>query len=289
MERLRNTQSIAILLPTYNGSAFLQELIDSILSQTFKDYTLYIRDDGSKDNSVSICQELAAKDNRIIVLPFERNYGARYSFLALMEQVESDYYMFCDQDDIWIPTKVEDTFNKMRETELSCPNKPIVIHTDLKVVDGELKPIANSLWEYRGYDVDMPHSFPYLCHYNDVTGCTMMINQLAKKACQGVMSLKFPDFMYYDNMVCILSAKAGGLIVPLKHQTVIYRRHGKNETDALKFGESIFHRVSTIADYIVEQKHRHSFFAQIGYGSFAKFMYYKTKLYIIKQWRKKRV
>lgn len=289
MNRLENPNRVAILLPTFNGERYLSDLVNSILGQSFKDYTLYIRDDGSKDNSVSICKELAAKDERIIIVPFERNYGARYSFLALMEIVESSYYMFCDQDDVWMPTKIEDTLKKMREIEHASPNKPIVVHTDLRVVDGDLKPIANSLWQYRGYDVDIPHTFPYLCHYNDVTGCTMMINQLAKKACQGVMSLKFPDFMYYDNMVCILSAKAGGMIVPLKQQTVIYRRHGKNETDALKFGESILHQLGSIADYIKEQKRRHSFFAQIDYGSFAKFMYYKIKLYIIRKWRKKHV
>ncbi len=289
MNRLENPNRVAILLPTFNGERYLSDLVNSILGQSFKDYTLYIRDDGSKDNSVSICKELAAKDERIIIVPFERNYGARYSFLALMEIVESSYYMFCDQDDVWMPTKIEDTLKKMKEIELASPNKPIVVHTDLRVVDGDLKPIANSLWQYRGYDVDIPHTFPYLCHYNDVTGCTMMINQLAKKACQGLMSLRFPDFMYYDNMVCILSAKAGGMIVPLKQQTVIYRRHGKNETDALKFGESILHQLGSIADYIKEQKKRHSFFAQIDYGSFAKFMYYKIKLYIIRKWRKKHV
>ena len=228
MNKLRNPKQIAILVPTYNGGLYIKELVESVLSQTYADFTLYIRDDGSKDDSMFICQQLAGKDNRIILIPFDRNFGARYSFLAMMELVDSNYYMFCDQDDIWMPTKIEDTFNKMREIECSSPNKPVIIHTDLKVVDGDLKPIANSLWKYRGYDVDMPHTFPYLCHYNDVTGCTMMINQLAKQACQGVMSLSFPDFMYYDNMVCILSAKAGGLIVPLKQQTVIYRRHGNN-------------------------------------------------------------
>ena len=286
MERYQNPRNIAILLPTYNGESYLSDLIDSIIGQTYQGFTLFIRDDGSIDKSVDIAQKYAEDKKNVVIIPFEKNYGARYSFLAMMEMIDSEYYMFCDQDDIWMPTKVEDTYNKMLESETVYPHIPIVIHTDLRVVDGNLNLISESFWKYRGFDVYLPHSFPYLCHFNDVTGCTMMINKLTQESCRGILDFQFPDFMYYDNMVCILAVKADGIVIPLNKQTVIYRRHGDNETDALKFGKSVFSRLNKIGEYICSQRQRHAFFKQFGYGSFAKFMYYKVKLYIIRKWKK---
>lgn len=286
--QIKNDKTIAILLSTYNGERYLIELLDSIMRQTSEDYTLYIRDDGSSDRSVVIAKEYASKFCNIIIIPYnDVNHGAHYSFLAMMDMVESDYYMFCDQDDIWLPTKVDDTFNKMKESECNFPNTPIVIHTDLKAVDGNLNLISDSFWSFRGFDVDLPHTFQYICHYNDVTGCTMMINRLAKQACHGIMDLLFPEFMYYDNMICIMTTKAHGKVIPLKKQTIIYRRHGNNETDALILGNSITTQLSDCGKYYKQQKQRYNFFKKIGYGSFEKFLYYKIKLYFLRQWRKK--
>ena len=287
MEKFQNIKNIAILLPTYNGSKYVRELIDSILAQSLQDFTLYIRDDGSKDKTLDIVSKYANDNANVVCIPSEGNLGPRYVFFAMMEIVDSNYYMFCDQDDVWMPSKVEDTFMKLKETEQLYPNKPVIVHTDLRIVDGELNLIAESLWKYRGYDVDLPHTFPYLCHYNDITGCTMMINSLAKQASKGALGLKLPDFMYHDNLISILATRKGGIVVPLKKATIIYRRHGDNETDALKFGSSIVHRLREIGSYLKMQKQRHAFFRELGYGSFAKFMYYKTKLYIIKIWKKK--
>lgn len=286
---LKNNKSIAILLPIYNGELYLRELLESLLSQTCTDYNIYIRDDGSRDESHKIIENYAAKYNNIYILPFEKNYGARYSFLALMNSIISDYYMFCDQDDIWLSTKIEETYNKMKEEEIRFPFTPIVVHTDLKVVDSNLNTISESFWAFMGYNVSLPHSFEYICHFNDIIGCTMMINYLAKQSCRGIMDLQFPDFMYYDNMICVMTAKDGGKIIPLKKQTIIYRRHNNNETDALKFGESIVNNLQNLKSYLTQQKQRHKFFKQIGYGSFKKFMFYKIKLYLIKRWKLKHV
>lgn len=112
-----------------------------------------------------------------------------------------------------------------------------------------------------------------------------MINSAVKQACPSCIQKEVPDFVYHDYLIALLSVKVGGVIVPLKEATIFYRRHGDNETDALKFGSSIFSRLGDVFKYISEQKKRHTFFRELGYGNFLKYLIYKLKLlYLRKQY-----
>ena len=120
MEPITTTQHprIAILMATYNGERFLAEQIASILGQANHDWHLYIHDDGSKDNTVNILNDHAMKHpDEITVLDYPPQGGALSNFMSLLERVEADYYMFSDQDDVWMPEKVELTLQKIREME----------------------------------------------------------------------------------------------------------------------------------------------------------------------------
>ena len=68
----------------------------------------------------------------------QKHRGAGASFMWMLQRVESDYYMFCDQDDKWLPDKVKDTYARMQEVESQHPDVPVLIHTDLSVCDGSL-------------------------------------------------------------------------------------------------------------------------------------------------------
>ena len=106
MGKIINKRSIAILMATYNGEKYLKEQIDSIMNQTNHDWTLYIQDDGSKDKTLDIIKSYS--DERIVWVDNGlTRQGCCMNFMSLLNKVESSYYMFCDQDDVWLPEKVQ--------------------------------------------------------------------------------------------------------------------------------------------------------------------------------------
>ena len=107
---------VAILMSTYNGERYLREQIDSLLNQTYKDWKLYIRDDKSTDGTVSIIEGYVRVYPDQIVYKSDGfgNLGAGCSFMQLLSSIDSDYYMFCDQDDVWMEDKIERTYLYLR-------------------------------------------------------------------------------------------------------------------------------------------------------------------------------
>lgn len=153
---------IAILMSTYNGSLFIKEQIESILKQTNKEWLLYIRDDGSTDDTRMILQEYAKKNpNKIHLLRDEfMNMGAGRSFMYLLKVVDADYYMFCDQDDVWMENKIERTYSYLRELEQKYgENTAIGVFTDLTVVDADLTVLMPSLWKGDNRNPDFVYDF----------------------------------------------------------------------------------------------------------------------------------
>lgn len=105
-------------MATYNGELYIEEQINSILTQTYQDYTLYIQDDGSKDKTVEIIKSYSlAHENVVYVDNGLTKQGAGQNFMTLLNCVESDYYMFADQDDVWLPFKIELSLGQMKNIE----------------------------------------------------------------------------------------------------------------------------------------------------------------------------
>lgn len=217
---------IGILLCTYNGEKYLSQQIDSLLNQTFQDFIIYIHDDGSTDQTNKIIQQYKnAYTNKIIILEDnKKGRGAKDSFMWLLNEVSADYYMFCDQDDIWLKTKIEDTYRRMQEVEKQYKNKPIVIHTDLTLVDKNLNTIYPSFWKYANMHVDISKKFKYLCLGNIVTGCTMLFNNMAKSISLNQTNKYVP---LHDYWIALVTAQ-NGIVENLKKQTILYRQHEYN-------------------------------------------------------------
>ena len=108
-------KKIDILLATYNGEKYLQEQIESILNQTYTDFRLLISDDASTDNTIKIIEEYAKKDKRILTFVQKENLGVIKNFEFLLNKVENEYFMFSDQDDIWMKEKIEKSLAKIEE------------------------------------------------------------------------------------------------------------------------------------------------------------------------------
>lgn len=218
----------AIILCTYNGERFIKQQLDSLLSQSYQDFVIYVHDDGSTDNTLRIIGEYKTENSGRIVLMDDpvKHRGAGPSFMWALQNIDAQYYMFCDQDDCWMPFKVEHTLNRIKEVEELHPNVPVLIHTDLKLTDGDLNVTHESFWKYQNFKVDVSKRPEFIGFGNIVTGCTMIINQAAKQ-----LADRYDGKILHDYWLALQVAKYG-VVDNLKEQTMLYRQHGNNEAGA---------------------------------------------------------
>ncbi len=223
-------KSVAILMSTYNGEKYLHEQISSILNQSHKDLRLYIRDDGSNDDTLRIISEYQRKDARIILI--EDNIvhrGVKGSFNYLMEVVDADYYMFCDQDDVWSAVKVEES---LRAIDPINEEKPVVACSDLSLVNHKLDIINESMWKTHRLTnlVDNRNGIKIASMF---PGCTMIFNNQAKK----LALMDNFDFPLHDIQLSLVTIKNGGDILPIHKPLIKYRQHSNNVV-GLYFGQN---------------------------------------------------
>ncbi len=216
---------IDILLAAYNGEKFLAQQIDSILAQTHQDWQLLIRDDQSADNTVKIIKEYTSKysDKIKLIEDNKGNLGLVRNFETLLKSSQAEYIMFCDQDDIWLPNKIELTLNTMKSAENQNPDTPILVHTDLKIVDEELRPIADSFWKSCKISPQTDGLLNKIVYRNIVTGCTVMINKKLKEN-----SIPFPPQVRLHDWWLAVNAAKNGKLISIQEQTILYRQHSKN-------------------------------------------------------------
>ena len=220
---------ISILMATYNGEKYLKEQIDSLLSQTFSDFTLWISDDVSTDVTWDILTTYAQQyPEKINISQRERNSGSPWpNFLDLMISIKDDYIMLCDQDDVWLPDKIEKTLKKMQEMEKAYgSDMPILVHTDLIVVDQDLQTL-NASYKHAMNSDFCRTGFNQVLIQNTVTGCTAMYN----RALGALLDAK-PQYCVMHDWWLKLVASAFGKIGHLDDKTIFYRQHGKNEVGA---------------------------------------------------------
>lgn len=226
--------AVAIMLATYNGDRYLREQLDSILAQTYTDWTLFIRDDGSTDDTVTIIDEYARKyRNKILKICDDGLSGgsSKANFAAIQEWVTKNaphqYYMFSDQDDYWMPQKVAVSVAKVKEIEDKYDG-PILVHTDLQVVDEKLRVLGPSFFSYRALNPDVV-DLPHLLVQNNVTGCTMCWNSQLND----LLNLTSPAIAMHDWWITLVAA-AFGEIGCVRQATIKYRQHGDNVVGATK-------------------------------------------------------
>ena len=221
--------TVRILLAAYNGEKYIGQMIESILAQDFQDWQLVVSDDQSRDGTPAILEDYAKRyPDRIIHYRSGLHFGnAQGHFLHLLDRFpDAPYIMFCDQDDVWHREKVSGTLEKMKEIEE--PSVPAVVHTDLRVVDGQLREMAPSFLAYSGLSgnrLELKH----LLVQNVVTGCTMMVNRpLAELA-----NAHRPEgaVLMHDWWLAMIGAALGKTGF-WDQATIDYRQHGGNTVGA---------------------------------------------------------
>lgn len=220
---------IAVLLATYQGETYLSEQLDSLLQQTFQDFVIYIHDDGSSDGTLQVIQDYAKQyPEKIVLLTYEKAGGSAANFMSMLRYAKEPYIMFCDQDDVWLSDKIEQSYQTMKCIEEGAENHPCLVFTDLRVVDQNLQTISESFMTYTKRN---PYRTAYtqLLVQNVAPGCTMMINQTLAKYMQRYTSM---EAIQMHDWWAILIASVYGKISYLESATILYRQHTQNVVGA---------------------------------------------------------
>lgn len=232
-------------MATYNGDKYIKEQLDSIINQTYKDWKLIICDDCSTDKTYDILKEYSNKYNsKISIFRNTKNSGSpKCNFIKLMIEHKDEYVMLCDQDDIWFSNKIEQTLQKMHEIEIKFGKEtPVVIHTDLTVVNESLNVISES-FKYSTNVNYTKTSLNNVIIQNILAGCTSMYNYALAK----LIHTEPKNFVMHDWWL-ILIASAFGKVAYINNPTIFYRQHGDNDIGA-KNTRNIFFKIGIIINY----------------------------------------
>lgn len=214
---------IAILLSTYNGSKYIECQLDSLLNQTAKNWKLCIRDDGSTDGTKKILEKYVSKFSQLHFFGDDENLGAAKSFMKLLKDVESDYYMFCDQDDLWLEDKIKYAFSCIRDLEIENVDSSILVFSDAQIVDSELKMMSESFIENSGIVTDFVQEKGYVNITNISPGCTYIFNRKLRDEV-----LDYPLNLPMHDWWLVLRAKELGKLYFLNRTDMLYRQHENN-------------------------------------------------------------
>lgn len=243
---------ITVLLAAWNGSAYIEEQLDSILGQrgTAKEKEIsqmihvLVSDDGSTDGTKEILERYQKQYPEQVILchrPEQRREkdladgipAAAGNFFWLLERGNGDYYMLSDQDDVWKRTKVEQLLARMKELEsIYGADRPILVHSDMEVVDVNLKMIHPSFFRYQKCDPTRVR-FSELLAENSVTGGAMMMNQ----ALVDLLRERPAACLMHDWWIA-LAAACFGTISCVEEPLYLYRQHGSNTLGAKATGSA---------------------------------------------------
>ena len=241
MDKVSN---IAILLATYNGALYLREQIDSLLCQTFTGWHLYIHDDGSTDGTKDIIESyVQAHPMKVTLLDYPRQGGACRNFFSMLEAVDAPYYIFCDQDDVWLPEKMEKTFGRMQALERQFPEKPVIVHSDLMLVNESLHTLDTSFIRNQQIKIEAIKTFEDYAATNTVTGCTMLFNEMTKQC----IKRPYEKAIMHDAWICLSVASQQGIIDFIDEPLTKYRQHSDNTLGARDMSQqTVMHKLKHI-------------------------------------------
>lgn len=207
---------ISVCIATYNGEKYLEEQLNSILPQMNSEDELIISDDGSKDATVDIIKRYTTQDQRIKFFKGPGK-GVIANFEFAINQSQGDFIFLADQDDVWLPEKVQtilDFFQKHDEINL--------VISDLVIVNEKLEVIEESYFDYRKVKLG---TFQNILK-NNYIGAGMAFRGLLKKEI-----LPIPDKIPMHDMWFGLIADSNKTSAMIPQKLVLYRRHDCNTSE----------------------------------------------------------
>lgn len=239
-------KTIDVLMATYNGEKYLKEQIESILNQTYDNIRLVISDDCSKDGTKDILKQYE-KDSRIEIHYHEKNQGYIKNFEYLLKQVKNEIYMLSDQDDVWMPEKIEKSY------EVLIKNNADLVFGDLEVVNENLETIYPSFNKFMLLERKInkyigSYKVNYL--YNCVTGCTVMSKA---KWIEKILPIPTDSkYLIHDHWIGLIIALDGKMAyIPEKY--IKYRQHGNNQVGTEKISHG-FKKLEQVRELFINVK-----------------------------------
>jgi len=211
--------TVTILLSTYNGENFLKSQLDSICAQMFAGWMIAWRDDGSADCSAAVVEAFAETMDaqRFVKSPSSGSHlGAPQSFLQLLaEHCDAAHIAFADQDDRWLPLKLQRAIDRLRD----AGDKPALYCSRQLLTDDDFShPVLSKKYERRP-------GFPASLTQNIASGNTIVMNRAAARL---VASIPAPVASPHDWWSYIVVSACGGLVIYDSEPMVLYRQHEKN-------------------------------------------------------------
>lgn len=217
--------AISVVMTTYNGALYLEEQIESILSQTHPPAEFIVCDDQSTDGTIQILEKYAEMGRlQYFVNPEQLGVVANFKKAVSLASKEN-YIALSDQDDIWLPEKLEWSLSALQKIEQ--PDKPAMVYSDLVLVDQNNQELAASFSKILGSN-KYKHCLETLLYGNFVTGCTLLMNPL--------MASFFSDIptnphINHDSWMALIGFSFGKAKY-LAEKTIRYRKHSENVTIA---------------------------------------------------------
>jgi glycosyltransferase involved in cell wall biosynthesis len=208
---------VAVLLSTYNGEQYLAAQLDSLASQELVSVELFVRDDGSTDNSIDIIRRYAERWPTLANLGSSPNIRPAASFMELIRSTPTDfdYYAFCDQDDVWCPRKLSYAVETLTELKADTPGLYCSLAT---CVDNDLNAFGSTSFRGKG-------DFEHLMFASIVLGNTVVMNRAAMDL---VRSRTPGTAVIMHDWWCALVVSAFGKVVADPRMTLLYRQHHGN-------------------------------------------------------------
>lgn len=220
--------SIDVLLGTFNGARHLQAQIESLLGQEAVKFRILVRDDGSSDETAAIIERYRrARPELVARLGDSDKLGVVGNFSRLLSAASAPYAALSDQDDVWAPRKLRILLDAMHDLEERYgADTPLLVHSDLSVVDETLRELQPSFWRYSGFDPRRTN-LPRLLLKNTITGCASLVNLALIK-----LALPVPQAALLHDYWLGLVAAAAGHIGAVGEPLVAYRQHQRNTIGA---------------------------------------------------------
>lgn len=203
---------ISVAMCTYNGECFLAEQLESILNQTYPHLEVVIIDDCSTDGTAGIVQEYADRDERIRFLRNDSNLGFVKNFEKALQHCRGEFIALADQDDIWLPEKIEVLHREI--------GKGLLIYSAVRLMDAEGKPLAASFPKFKRLEGSAALS---LLFDNCVTGHACLLRQ---ELLQYVLPIP-AHTSAHDHWIALVAAACGKLKASDKVLSW-YRKHDNN-------------------------------------------------------------
>ena len=222
--------SISIALCTYNGEKYIQEQLESIFQQSIKPIEIIICDDNSTDNTVSIIKKIQENSPIPISLHINSfNEGVKKNFVKAISLCQGDYIALSDQDDYWLPKKLEKLVNALTNN----PSKEVVF-SNLRLVDENLNELNSTMWDYVVFDERLKKIWNNGGAYkiltvigSKVTGCSMLFStKYIKNILPSLINNEYNPNLIHDRLISLIAAKEDKITF-VDECLVLYRQHSQ--------------------------------------------------------------